>query len=218
MSKNPNIEYSEFLDYFIEDLDSSILEKINLNLIFLIGEIGKLATISDKYLDFLIKTYYSSDRWIRDEIIQSIRKISKTTTFGEEITRLVGNGINDDYLPIRINALKTVLNLDEIPQFIYRNVFLALNSKDKELKTACADILKKHLSGYNQLFKLLENLENYKVLKPYAIRSLLLMIFNSPFNLEPFLNNISDSDWEREYKELFIKEIEIYERILLKNI
>lgn len=218
LSKKPNFEYYTILDYFIDSLDIQILEKIKLNLVFLMGEIGKLSTIDNKYLDFLSKTYYTSDRWVRDEIIQAIGKISKKTVIGEEIIKLVGYGINDDYLPIRINALKTILGLEKVPLFIYRNLFLALNSKENELEAVCIEILNKHLSDYKKLFDSLNYLESYKILKPNAIRSLLLIYFRSIFNLESFRKNISTSNWENEYKEIFLNEIETYEKILLKKL
>jgi len=218
LSESPNIEYFTILDYFIDNLDIQIHEKVKLNLVFLIGEIAKVSAIDTKYLEFLSKTYYSSDRWVRDEIIQAIRKISKKTFIGEEIIKLVGYAINDDYLPIRINALKTILDLEELPLFVWRNIFLALNSKNSELEAISAKIFDKFLPDFNQLFNSLIHLDNYKILKPNAIRSLMLIYFRTPFNLESFRESITTSNWEIEYKELYLKEIDIYEKILFRTL
>ncbi|MFX1417428.1 MAG: hypothetical protein ACFE9N_00765 [Promethearchaeota archaeon] len=218
LSESPDIEYFIVIDYLIENLEVQIFEKIKLNLIFLIGEIAKLSAIDAKYLSFLSKTYYSSDRWVRDEIIQAIGKILSKTVIEEEIIKLLGYAINDDYLPIRINALKTLLDLEKLPLFVWRNIFLALNSKNSELEAISANILNKFLSGFNLLFSSLTHLENYKILKPNAIRALMLIYFKSPINLESFRESIATSNWENEYKENYLKEIDLYEKILMKRL
>jgi len=218
LSESPNIEYLIILDYFIDNLDIQILEKVKLNLVFLIGEIANLSTIDTKYLDFLSKTYNSSDRWVRDEVIQAIRKIAKKTVIGERIIKLVGYAINDDYPPIRINALKTLVVLERLPLFVWKNIFLVLNSKNSELEAISANVFDKFLPDFHQLFKLLKYLDNYKILKPNAIRFLLLIYFRTPFNLESFRESIATSDWEIEYKKIYLQEIDIYEKILLKSL
>ncbi|MFX1385526.1 MAG: hypothetical protein ACFFBP_24190, partial [Promethearchaeota archaeon] len=120
--------------------------------------------------------------------------------------------------PIKIDALKTILNLEKIPIFIYKNIFLALNSKDNELERISSEILSKHLSDYNQLFNILENAENYKICKSNALRSLLLTFFQSPFDLELFREKILNSNWDYEYKNMFLNEIDTYEKIIFKKI
>ncbi|MFX0137476.1 MAG: HEAT repeat domain-containing protein, partial [Candidatus Hodarchaeota archaeon] len=125
LSKNPSIDDLKYLKYFIDNLDAPIFEKIKLNLIFLLGEIGKSSLLEDIYLSFLIETYYTSDRWIRSEIIQAIGKISVKTEIKDNAIKLIGYAVNDDYSPIKINALKVLLNLREFPLFVRRNVFQA---------------------------------------------------------------------------------------------
>ncbi|MFX1503155.1 MAG: hypothetical protein ACFFDH_19500, partial [Promethearchaeota archaeon] len=170
------------------------------------------------YLNFLLETYYKSDRWIRNETVQAIEKISKNTEISEDIIRLIGNALNDDYSPIRINALKVLLNLGDLPLFVSRNIFQALNSKDSELKALCINIFEKFLPDFIQLFHSLNYSENYKILKTRAIRSLLLIYFKSPINLEEFREKISTSNWDLEYKDVYLKEIDTYEKILFRKI
>ena len=76
----------------------------------------------------------------------------------------------------------------------------------------------KFLPDFNQLVNSLNYNDNYKTLKPYTIRTLLLIYFRSPLNLESFREKISNLNWEVEYKEIYIKEIDTYEKILLKKI
>ncbi len=218
LSKSPNIEYFSMLDYFIDEIDTQIFEKVKLNLVFLIGEIGKASVIDTKYLEFLPKTYYSSDRWVRDEVVQSIGKISKKTVIGKKLIKLLGYAINDDYIPIRINALRSILDLEKLPLFVWRNIFLALNSNNSELEAISTKILEKFLPDFNQVLNPLNHLDNYKILKPNAIRALLLIYFRSSINLESFRESIKTSNWDIKYKDIFIKEIDTFGKILLKRL
>ncbi|MFW9972167.1 MAG: hypothetical protein ACFFDF_18415 [Candidatus Odinarchaeota archaeon] len=218
LSKNPHKEHVKYLDYFIKHLEPHIFDKIKLNLIYLIGEIGDLIALEDKYLKLLIDTYYNSDRWVRNEIMQAMKKITLNTEVNEEIIKLIGYAINDEYQPIRVNSLKILLNLKENPLFIRRNLFLALNSKDLEVEELCVKIFEKFLPDFNELFNSLDYSNNYTILKPKAIRSLLLICFKSIINLESFRKRILSSNWELTNKEKYLKEIDIYEKLLLKKI
>lgn len=218
LSENPSKEYLKYINHFIDKLDAPFFEKIKLNLIFLLGEIGKSTPLEDIYLTFLFEAYYTSDRWIRNEIIQAIGKISKKTKITENLIKLIGYAVNDDYHPIKVNALKTLLDFGELPLFIRRNIFQTLNLKDPELESFCVKIFEKFLHDFNQLFNSLDYSENYSILKPKAIMALLLVYFKSPLNLESFRQKISTSNWEDNYKEIYFKEIDTYEKILLKRL
>ena len=218
LGKDPNEDYLKYIDYFMDNLDTQIFDKVKLNLIFLVGEIGKLTILDERYLTFLIETYYTSDRWIRSEIIQAFGKISTNLDITDEVIELIGNAVNDDYSPIKVNALQVMLHLKELPPGVRRNIFQALNSKDSELEAFCVKILDKFLPDYNQLVNSLNYSDNYKILKPYTIRTLLMVYFLSPLNLEPFRQKISNSNWEIEYKEIYLNEIDTYEKILFKKL
>lgn len=218
LSENPEKEHLVFLKYFIANLDTQIFDKIKLSLVFLFGEIGKISTLDAKCLQFLVDTYFKSDRWIRNEIIQAFGKILKKTEISQDAIKLIGNAINDEYPPIKVNALRILLNFDDIPLFVRRNLFFTLNLKDLELEELCVKILEKFLPDFNQLFNSLNYLDNYLILKPKAIRTLLLIYFKSPINLESFRKKISSSNWEIEHRERYLKEIDTYEKILLKKI
>ncbi|MFX0021235.1 MAG: hypothetical protein ACFE9S_02845 [Candidatus Hermodarchaeota archaeon] len=218
LSKNPQKEYLKYLGFFSKNLESQVFEKIQLNFIYLIGEIGRLVPLEEGYLSLLIDTYYKSDRWIRSEIIQAIKKIIEKNELTEEIIKLIGYAINDEYRPIKINSLKIILNLKEIPIFIRRSIFLALKTNDIELNELCIRIFEKHIPDFNDLFNSLDYSDNYILLKPHAIRTLLLTYFKSPINIESFRTKILESNWKIEYKEGYIKEIDVYTKILLKSI
>ena len=216
LSENPNKEQFKYLEYFIDNLNTQILDKVKLNLIFALGQAGNLALIEEKYLNFLHKTYHYSDRWVRNEIIQAIEKISKKSKLNENVIFLIGNALNDDYTPIKINALKVLLNFKQVPDFIFTNIFRVLNSKDSAVLEECRRVLKL-LDSYN-LFGLLNQLDNYKILKPRAIRSLLIIQFRSILNLESFRELILGSNWDDDYKMNYFKEINTFQRIMAKNL
>ncbi len=218
LSEEPSIEYLNLIQYLIDNLETQTFEKVKLNIIFLLGEIGKLSILDLKYLDFLLEFYYKSDRWVRNEIIQAFGKISKNTKLTDDIFKLIGYAINDDYSPIRVNALKIILDLEYLPHFVQRNLYYIMNLHDSELEPLCVRIFERLLSDYNQLFDSLNNSANYKILNLRAFRVLLFIYFKSPINLETFRQKISKSKWEDDYKENFLKEINMYEKLLLRRL
>ncbi len=218
LSENPNIEQVSYLKYFIESLDPQILDKIKLNLIYALGEIGKLAPLPVENLLFLEEVYYKSDRWVRNEIIQAIDKISKNTELNEKTVELISNALNDEYSVININTLKLLSNFKKLPDSILKNLIRLMNSKDSEILEGCRRILKRIPQQSDRIFNLLNRSDNYKILKPRGIRSLLLIQFKSIINTESFREMILNSNWDKTNKENYIKEIITFERILMKNL
>ncbi|MFX1501931.1 MAG: hypothetical protein ACFFDH_13285 [Promethearchaeota archaeon] len=216
--KNPYPEHLKSLKPFIDNLEPKVFNKVKMNYVFLLGEIGKKNPLEKHHLSFLMDIYYTSDRWIRNEIIQAIVKISQKSEISDDIIKLVIKAVNDDYSLIKSNALQVILNLKKFPPNMSGNIFRILNSKEKELELLCIQILEKFIPDYTQLIKLLSYSENYKILKPFAIRTLLLVYLRSVYNIESFREKISNSDWEMEYKEIYIKEINTFEKVILKNL
>ncbi|MFX1377261.1 MAG: hypothetical protein ACFFA0_15770 [Promethearchaeota archaeon] len=218
LSEEPKKEYLIYLKDLIKNLDIQILNKVCLNLIFVLGEIGKSNSIDEYHMNFLYETYHRSDRWIRNEIIQTIEKISNKSKLNEKIIYLIGNALRDDYDFIQFNALKVLLNLESFPDSIFKNIFHLLNLKNSSIIESCRHILDKIQLNHQQLFNLLNQSENYKILKQRGIRSLLLIQFKSIINLESFRDKILNSDWNEKYKENYLKELDTFQRILAKNI
>lgn len=218
LSENLNINYIKYLSYFIKNLDSEIFEKIKLNLIYVLGEIGKLTPLPGEYLLLLEEIYYKSDRWVRNEIIQAIFKISKNSELNEKTIELISNALNDEYSVIKINTLKLLSNFKKLPDSLLKNLIRLMNSKDSEILEGCRRILKRIPQQPDRIFNLLNRSDNYKILKQRGIRSLLLIQFKSVVNTESFREMISNSSWDDSYKENYKKEIDTFERILVKNI
>jgi len=217
LGENPKEDYLIYLDYFFNETKEAMFEKIKLNIVYVLGEIGSETKIADNYLQKLIDIYYISDQWVRNEIIQAIKKISRKTKLNENIIELLGNSLNDDYLPVKLSALEVLLHFKFIPKSILRKFFQVLNSKESEIRDRCRRVLNKVPLETQGIFESLNFSENYKVLKPRAIRSLLLIKFRALFNLESFREQIFNSGWDNSFKETFLKEIDIFQRILIKN-
>ncbi|MFX1258548.1 MAG: hypothetical protein ACFFAN_11850 [Promethearchaeota archaeon] len=218
LGKDPKREYISFIDYFIDKIDLPIFEKIKLNLIFILGEIGEKAQLDKKYLKFLEDVYYKSDRWVRNEIIQTLYRISTKTELLKDHLQIIRFSLTEDYDPVVINALNLLLSIQNVPNVILKNVIQILKTKNPEIFDKCTLVLQKFISDSNQLFYLLNDLDMYKSIKKNTIRSLLIAYFKSAITLEPFRKKIETARWDIDIKETYIKEIDTYERILLKNL
>ncbi|MHA1986403.1 MAG: hypothetical protein ACW98D_07185 [Promethearchaeota archaeon] len=218
IGENPQEEFLIFLDYFINETEKAMFKKIKINIVYVLGEIGSVTKIADSYLQKLTDIYYMSDQWVRNETVQAINKISTNSNLNENIVNLLGNSLNDDYLPVKLGALKVLTNFKVFPKSIFRNFFHVLNTKESVILDQCRRILDKVPLETHSIFEALNFSENYKFLKPRGIRSLLLIKFKSLFNLESFREEVFNSGWDNSFKENFLKEIDIFQSILVKNL
>jgi hypothetical protein len=217
LSNDPISEYLDYIDYFIENLDPQIFKRIKINIFFLLGEIGTIISLPDKYLSLMEKEYYLSDRWLRNEIIQAIQKVSKNKDLNEETIELISNALNDEYTIIVLNTLKLLLNFKILPDKILKSFIRLMNSRDSELLDACRRVFEKYPQYPEKIFHILSSDNNYKFLKPRGIRSLILIQIGSIFNIESFRELVINSKWEKNYIDIFLKELDTFEKILLKN-
>ena len=218
LSDNPIAKHFEYLDYFIKNLDPQIFAKIKLSLIFLLGEMGNLAPLPDDYLGLMLEEYYKSDRWVRNEIIQAISKICKKSELNEKTVELLSTALIDGYIPIKISTLKLLLNFKNLPDKLLINLIRIMNSDDSEILEGCRRIFERFPQQSERIFRMLNINENYKNLKSRGIRSLLLIQFKSIMNVESFREMIVNSKWDEISREKYLKELDTFERILLKNI
>jgi len=217
IGRNPQIKYLTFIEYFIENCDKSLFQKIKLNLIYALGEIGKLKTIPDKFTRFLIREYNGSDRWVRGEVIKTFEKLSSNTILDDSVIKLLGIASNEDYLPNSINALNILSKrIRNIPRTILRNIFNVINSSDSDLRESASGVLTKIVRNEEELFESLLQNDNYKILKKNAIRSLLVIYLKSIFSIESFRQKIIESKIESLHKDIILDEIKTYKSILSK--
>ena len=217
MGRYPQVKYLSFIEYFIENCDPPLFHKIKLNLIYALGEIGKLKQIPDKFISFLIREYNGSDRWIRGEVIKSFEKLSSNTILDDSVIKLLGMASNEEYLPISINALNILSRrIRNIPRTILRNILNAFNSSNSDLRELASEVLTKIVKNEEELFEALLHNNNYKILKKNAIRSLLVIYFKSRSSIESFRQKIIESKIESLHKDIILSEIKTYKSILSK--
>lgn len=221
LGNNPREEHLLIIEYFIKNYDPMIYNQIKLNLIYLIGQIGIKQSLNDKYLDFLIKEFYSSDRWTRNEILSSLNKIANHTKLSEKVFNILKYAILDDYLPISINAMKAIKLFENIPDDTFKKIFRLLQTSDLTLQDQISKVLKKFIKSEDHLFGLLNDSENYMIFTKKAFRFLLLTFFDSAMslsNLESFRELLERSEWEINHKKMFLNEIDTYQKLLLRSI
>jgi len=217
LSKNPNEKTLVIIDYFLDSLNATILNKIKLNLIFLLGAIGSVTVLNRKYLNFLVESYFNSDRWVRNEIIQSFLVILQNHEYNNEIYQIIEQALNEDYAPIKKSALNVLMILKELPESVLLTLLRILDTNNDEILEMGLKILKRGVQTWDELFELLNISKGYTVLNKFIVRVLILEYFDSISELEAFIEKINSSNWEEEYKILCKTEINSFQRILKKK-
>ncbi len=218
LGKDPKMEYLSVVDDLINNCKPPIINKVKINLVYLVSQISTIGALDKKYLNYLIEKYYDSDIWIRSEIVTALDKFLKTNKITDEnLTKLVANALREDYEPIKLSALNILRYFDEIPDVIFRSIILALNERDENFEEGVSKFLKKFLKTETQLFDALNTSETYKILKKNAFRRLLIIFYDSINDLQSFQKRIKESDWENQYKDLFLREMETFNTIISKR-
>lgn len=215
--KKPNIKLLAIIDYLLDSLPITILEKVKLNLIFLLGEIGNISVLNQKYLNFLIESYYNSDRWVRNEIIQAFLQILQYNEYNNEILEILKYALNEDYTPIKKGALNALMLCKVLPKIELKTLLKVLDTDNSEIVEKGILILKKYVQNGNDLFGRLDTSKNYTILSKSIIRTLIIAYFDSKDELESFRENINSSEWEDKYKVLCNTEITSFQNIFMKK-
>ena len=217
LSKNPSEKYLVIIDYYLDSLNTTILNEIKLNLIFLLGAIGSVTVLNRKYLNFLVESYFNSDRWVRNEIIQSFLVILQNHEYNNEIYQIIEHALKEDYLPIKKSALSVLMILKELPEKVVLTLLRVLDTNNDEILEMGLKILKRGVQTWDELFELLNNSKGYTILNKFIVRVLILEYFDSTSELESLIEKINSSKWEEQYKILCTTEINSFQRILKKK-
>lgn len=217
-SRHPEKEDLKKINFLIKDASTSVLEKIKLNLIYFLGEFGKIQQLDAIYIQFLVSSYFNSDRWIRNEILETFNKLSKENELTDEIINILAYALLEDYDPTKYNALNVIKKLDFLPDLILKNLLKILEYSSRELVESIIIIIKFHFENSQALFSMLNSSENFTFLEKNSIRSLLVAYFDSIINLEAFRKKIIDSEWPEKHKTLIYNEIDTYQKILARSV
>lgn len=217
LSKNSNEKTLIIVDFFLDSLNATILNKIKLNLIFLLGTIGRVTVLNRKYLNFLVDSYFDSDRWVRHEIMQAFLVILENHEYNNEIYQIIELALSEDYLPIKKSALSVLMILKELPKKFVLKLLRVLDTNNEEIVEMGLKILKRSVQTGEELYEFLNISKVYTILKKSIVRVLILEYFDSISELESFMEKINSSKWEKEYKILCNTEINSFQRILKKK-
>ena len=137
---------------------------------------------------------------------------------GEDIFTIIRNAITDEYLEIKRNAIKIINKIDTIPEDILIKVVLNFRSDNSEVISYSSRIIKKNITSNQILINLLEKLNDINPnIEIVIIRNLLINLFESVMQLENFREYLLESELSEVFKQKFLNEIKIMQRILLKS-
>ncbi|MHA1274044.1 MAG: hypothetical protein ACTSVV_15035 [Promethearchaeota archaeon] len=219
IGKNPSQNSLKYIKYFIENLNSQTKNKITINLIWSLGEIGKLYLIDDFFVTFLINEFFNSDQWIRKEIVDALIKISKQKELNKfkDIFKIISFSLGDYYKPVVLDGFELCILFDNPPNFVNKALLRTLNRNDKEIFKRAQEFFENQYN-IDMIFKILDKEATYKILERQGLRRLLSSICRSVVEAENLKEKIEKSNWSSEYKKMFLEEIETLQKILLKNI
>jgi hypothetical protein len=209
LSEEPKLFHFEVVDFLLNKLKKEELQKININLIYLLGELGNLTKLKQKYTQYLYESFYISDRWIRSEILKVLEKNIEIVKSDNNIILLISSALKEEYETNNLIALRILLKLDKFPDIIFKSFITVLNKGKSELKGPIGKILEKHFHEEALIFSLLDQNKNYRILKSSGLRLILQSLFPLINRIENFQKLIETSEWETEKKSTFLKEIKI---------
>ena len=201
------------VDYLLKNVSKENLSRININLVYLLGELGTLTPLSLNYITFLFDTFYNSDRWIRSEVLKTLEKNIDAAKHIDKFLQLLSTAMNEEYETNIINSLRVLINMDEMPTSLFKSFLAILNKGAPNFKEYLDKILKKYLKDESMIFNLLNIDSNYTTLNTHGFRLILQSFLPSTQKIDTFQVLIENSNWEPSYKSMFLKEI-----IIVKNL
>ena len=217
-SRSPNANDLKYIDILLNVPDQEFRKNYILNLVFYLGELGKDTILDEKYVVFLKTIYFQSDRWVRNEVLISILKFIHKMEVGEDIFTIIRNAITDEYSTIKLNAIKIINQIDTIPEDILTKVVLNFRSDNSEVISYSSQIIKKITKSNQILINLLKKVNDVNPnIEKVLIRNLLITLFESVIELEHFRDDLSESELPEEFKQKFLNEINIMQKILLRS-
>jgi len=214
LSQRPNPLHFEIIDLLLDTLSNEELSKININIVYLLGELGKIASLEQKYIQYLYETFYVSDRWIRSEILKVLEKNLDLVKSNSNFIQILSSALKEEYESNIIIALKIIRQLDKFPAPLFKSILVVLNKTESKLNENIAKVIERHLNDDFLIFELLNQNDNYRILKPHGLRLILQAFFPSTNKIENFQTLIENSDWEDEEKSKFLKEIAIIRNLV----
>lgn len=215
LAKNPSTNNLQIIISLIKKIPQELTEKVILNLVYAIGEIGKSNEIPSDIIKFLNNFYYKSDQWVRKEIIESLGKIGKGQDLDENLIQLFYNSLKDDYVELRLKALEILATNKKYQSIKYAYILISfLDSQNLAIKENASKILKMLIKEENTLVEILTN--SKLKLNKFHIRNLVVLFSDSVFKLYKLKEALDNSNLSEEIKGKFFSEIETIIKIISK--
>lgn len=218
ISRSANEKDLTFVDILMNVPDLELRKSYILNLVYYFGVLGKNTILDAKYIIFMKNAYFQSDRWVRNEILSSILNFIHKIKPDEDIFNVIRNAISDEYQPIKLNAIRILDQIDIFPEDILVRVILSLKSNDSEIIPYSIRVIKKSIKSNQILINLLEKLNQ---LSPNVdlmlVRNVLTTLYESVIELERFREDLLKSTLIDDYKQKFLNEIKIMQKILIEG-
>jgi hypothetical protein len=149
--------------------------------------------------------------------LKAFNEIAKNQRLNKLYIDLISNSLKEEYIPIVLNALDALWNYGNLSNSQIKNLLYIIDNKSSQILEKVRNLFRREINSYKELFKLLDNNQNYEILTKTRFRSLLITSFESIFELEEFKALLIDSNWDETYKEPLLREIDTFEKILLKR-
>lgn len=217
LGKNPDeMVLQKIRDIIFLSQKKENFKRIEINLIWLLGELSLHFIIEDDLIEFIINEYYNSDRWIRNEIIIALENIFKEREISNKVIDLLLKALSETYDPIVSNACSFLLNIKIIPKSILQKLIVILKSDNIKLRDQSISVLKTQFNKVKDIFEMLNQQETYNLLDNTSVRAIIQAFLDDLFRLEEFRKLLVNSSWEPNIKQQILSEIDTYQKILIK--
>ncbi len=213
--KNPSHTDLRAVLKSIKSSPTELVKKIILNLIYVIGEIGRKTEVSSEIHEFLYSFYFKSDQWVRKEIIESIGKIALKQKLNEKSIDLLYISLKEEYPDLKLKSIEILTNHSQYQLIDNAYIFInLLDDKNPAVKEKALAILSNLIDNGNSIIQLI-NKSNLKLNK-YQIRNLVVLFSHSIYDLYDLKNIIENSDLSEKLKVIFFSEINTIIKIMSK--
>jgi hypothetical protein len=216
-SNNPKDDYLKFIEALIYLKDLHIQNKLIINLVFLLGQIGQKIPIDSIFIEFLEESYYKSDKWVRAEILNAL-SIIRNVPLSSKLTQIVHYALGEEHPQSVLKALDLLSTIGTVSNEFDASLIKLINNPHPNVHLQCLKVLSRKVHSEGELFLLLNQENNYNYVQKIAFRSLIIQFCTQIVDAVRFKDRVMNANWNSEKKEEFLSELEIYIKILEKSL
>lgn len=213
IADNPSPDVIDLILSIFNELSYDEISIFLLNLIFVIGEVGKSTEIPEEILHKLNEVYFKSDRWIRAEVVEALGKISMIRELKEKDLDVIFISLSDEYEGLQIKALEILIKK---PEYVSNKnadrLITLLKSSNSIISDKAYKILKSIIHSESELITVIN--DSKVKLSKKILRKLITLFSSSIRNLIDLKFTIVNSAITSELKDLIFSEIETLIKIM----